>query len=83
MNPLASTTVRYLIFTILGTVLLELAPMLKSHAIDWWTLGSSVAPQLGGILLRLAQPDVKAPAILDKLSLGLLNKTLPKDDGKT
>lgn len=56
-----SKTIRYLILTFLGTVLLQLVPMLQSHSVDWWALGSQAVGTLAAILIRMAQDDVNAP----------------------
>jgi hypothetical protein len=62
-----SKTIRFLFFTWIGTVLLQLVPMLQAHEIDWWTLGAQAIGTLAGILVRMAQDDVQAP-------ISLLNK---------
>ena len=62
-----SKTIKYLLLTWLGTVLLQLVPMLQSHVIDWWSLGAQSVGTLAAILIRMAQDDVEAP-------IGLLNK---------
>lgn len=69
-----SRTIRYLIFTWLGTVLLQLYPMLQAHKFDWWAIGAESVASLAGILIRMAQPDVQAPAALNAISLGFLNR---------
>lgn len=62
-----SKTIKYLILTFLGTVLLQLVPMLQSHTIDWWALGAQGVGTLAAILIRMAQDDVQAPiAALNK-----------------
>lgn len=66
-----SKTIKYLILTFLGTVLLQLVPMLQNHAIDYWALGAQAVGTLAAILIRMAQDDVQAP-------IGLLNKADPK-----
>ncbi len=78
MRPFDSNTVRYLVFTWLGTVLLQLVPMLQAKAIDWWALAATSVTALAGILVRVAQPDVKAPDALNAATLGLLNKNNPR-----
>jgi hypothetical protein len=65
-----SKTIKYLILTFAGTVLLQLVPMLQSHIIDWWALGAQAVGTLAAILIRMAQDDVQAP-------LSILNR-----DGK-
>ena len=62
-----SKTIKYLVLTFCGTILLQLVPMLQSHAIDYWALGSQAVGTLAAILIRMAQDDVEAP-------VGLLNK---------
>ena len=62
-----SKTIRFLVLTWLGGMLLQLVPMLQNHTIDWWALGSQGIATLAGILIRMAQDDVKAP-------IGMLNK---------
>ncbi len=56
-----SKTIKYLLLTFLGTVLLQLVPMLQQHAIDWWALGAQAVGTLAAILIRMAQDDVQAP----------------------
>lgn len=62
-----SKTIKYLLLTFAGTVLLQLVPMLQSHIVDWWALGSQAVGTLAAILIRMAQDDVQAP-------IGALNK---------
>jgi hypothetical protein len=56
-----SRTVKYLVLTFLGTVLLQLVPMLQAHAVDWWALGAQSVGTLAAILIRVAQNDLDAP----------------------
>lgn len=65
-----SKTIKYLVLTFVGTVLLQLVPMLQSHVVDWWALGSQAVGTLAAILIRMAQDDVQAP-------IGVLNKKDP------
>ena len=65
-----SKTIKYLLLTFVGTVLLQLVPMLQNHAVDWWALGSQAVGTLAAILIRMAQDDVQAP-------IGVLNKKDP------
>jgi len=58
---LDSKTIKYLVYTFIGTTLVQLVPMLQSHVIDWWALGSQAVGTLAAILIRMAQPDVEAP----------------------
>ena len=58
---LESKTIRFLFFTWLGSVLLQLVPMLQAHNVDWWSLGVQAVSTLAGILIRMAQDDVQAP----------------------
>lgn len=74
MNWTDSKTIKYLVLTWLGTVLLQVVPMLQIHKVDWWALGSVSVSSLAGILIRMAQSDVEAPAALNTLTLGLLNR---------
>ena len=62
-----SKTIKYLVLTFCGTVLLQLVPMLQSHQIDFWALGAQAIGTLAAILIRMAQDDVEAP-------VGLLNR---------
>lgn len=66
-----SKTVRYLALSWLGAVLLQLVPMLQAHGIDWWALSAQSISSLAAILIRMAQPDVKAP-------VGFLNTRNPE-----
>lgn len=56
-----SKTIKYLIYTFIGTMLLQLVPMLQNHVIDWWSLGAQAVGTLAAILIRMAQDDVNAP----------------------
>lgn len=56
-----SKTVRYLVLTFLGTVLLQLVPMMQAHEIDWWALGAQAVGTLAAVLIRVAQNDIEAP----------------------
>jgi len=58
---LDSKTIKYLVLTFVGTMLLQLVPMLQQHSIDWWSLGSQTVGTLAAILIRMAQDDVQAP----------------------
>ena len=58
---LSSNTIRYLLLTWLGALLLQLVPMMQAHAIDWWALGAQAVATLAGVLVRMAQPDINAP----------------------
>ena len=61
-----SKTIKYLVYTFIGTTLLQLVPMLQAHSIDWWALGSQAVGTLAAILIRMAQADIDAPlAVLD------------------
>jgi hypothetical protein len=62
-----SKTIKYLILTFCGTMLMQLVPMFQAHSIDWWSLGSQAVGTLAAILIRMAQDDVQAP-------LSILNK---------
>lgn len=66
-NWTESKTIKYLVYTFIGTVLLQLVPMLQAHKIDWWALGAQTVGTLAAILIRMAQDDVQAP-------IGFLNK---------
>jgi hypothetical protein len=66
-----SKTIKYLVLTFCGTMLLQLVPMLQNHVIDWWALGAQSIGTLAAILIRMAQDDVEAP-------VGLLNKKDPQ-----
>ena len=67
MHWTSSNAVRYVALSWLGGVLLQLAPMIQSHKIDWWTLVSQSIAALAAILLRVSRPDVVAPVdILNK-----------------
>lgn len=65
-----SKTIKYLVYTFIGTMLLQLVPMLQAHSIDWWSLGAQSVGTLAAILIRMAQPDVEAP-------LSILNRPRP------
>ena len=56
-----SSTIKYIALAFVGSILLQLQPMLMSHAIDWWSLGSQAVASLGAIIIRMLQSDVKAP----------------------
>jgi len=56
-----SKTIKYLVYTFIGTMLLQLVPMMQAHSIDWWSLGSQAVGTLAAIVIRMAQPDVDAP----------------------
>lgn len=56
-----SKTIKYLVYTFIGTMLLQLVPMLQQHVIDWWSLGAQAVGTLAAILIRMAQDDVQAP----------------------
>lgn len=60
-NWLDSKTIRFLFFTWFGGMLLQLVPMLQSHAVDFWALGAQSVATLAGVLIRMAQDDVQAP----------------------
>ena len=66
-----SKTIKYLILTFLGTVLLQIVPMLQAHSVDWYDLGAQSISTLAAVIIRMAQDDVQAP-------IGLLNKADPK-----
>ena len=66
-----SKTVKYLILTFVGTVLLQLVPMLQAHEIDWWALGAQAVGTLAAVLIRVAQNDIEAP-------LSILNRGADK-----
>ena len=70
-NWLDSNTVKYLVLTFVASVLLQLVPMLQSHEIDWWALGSQGVATLAALLVRVAQGDVHAP-------INLLNRRPPQ-----
>lgn len=78
MKVLDSNTVRYVFLSWLGGTLLQLVPMLQARQIDWWSLGAQAVASLAAIIVRIAQPDVEAPKVLNTLSLGLLNRSNPK-----
>lgn len=56
-----SKTIKYLAYTFIGTMLLQLVPMMQAHSIDWWSLGSQAVGTLAAIVIRMAQDDVQAP----------------------
>jgi len=62
-----SKTIKYLVYTFIGTMLLQLVPMMQQHVIDLWSLGSQAVGTLAAILIRMAQDDVQAP-------IGILNR---------
>ena len=64
---LMSKTIKYLVLTYLGTMLLQLVPMLQAHKLDWWALGAQAVATLAAVLIRMAQSDINAP-------LNILNK---------
>lgn len=65
---LDSKTIRFLFFSWLAAVLLQLVPMLQAHSVDWWALGAQSISALGAILVRMAQSDVDAPfSVLNKV----------------
>ena len=66
-----SRTVKYLVLTFVGTVLLQLVPMLQAHEIDWWALGAQAVGTLAAVLIRVAQNDIEAP-------LSILNRGADK-----
>ena len=66
-----SKTVKYLILTFVGTVLLQLVPMMQAHEIDWWALGAQAVGTLAAVLIRVAQNDIEAP-------LSILNRGADK-----
>jgi hypothetical protein len=66
-----SKTIKYLVYTFIGTMLLQLVPMLQQHLIDYWSLGSQAVGTLAAILIRMAQDDVEAP-------ISILNKGNPQ-----
>jgi hypothetical protein len=66
-----SRTVKYLVLTFLGTVLLQLVPMLQAHEVDWWALGAQAVGTLAAVLIRMAQDDIEAP-------VSMLNMRNPK-----
>lgn len=74
MTPMQSNAIRLLLMTGAGNILLQTIPMLQAHKMDWWNIGITVVTTAAGILLRMGQGDVQAPAALNALSLGLLNK---------
>ena len=71
MHWTESNAVRYVALSWVAGVLLQLAPMIQSHKIDWWTLGSQSIAALAAILLRISRPDVVAP-------VDALNRNNPK-----
>lgn len=74
MAPMQSTTIRFLILTGVGNLLLQTIPMLSAHKFDPWNLGITAVTTIAGILIRMGQADVQAPKLLNTLSLGLLNQ---------
>lgn len=56
-----SKAIKYIFFTWIGGTLLQLVPMMQTHSIDWWALGSQAVASLAAILIRMAQDDVQAP----------------------
>lgn len=56
-----SKTIKYLVYTFIGTTLFQLVPMLQAHQIDWWALGAQCIGTLAAILVRMAQDDIDAP----------------------
>ena len=75
MQPMQSTTIKFLLLTGAGNLLLQMIPMLQAHQFDPWNLGITVVTTLAGILIRMGQPDVQAPKILNTLSFGILNQS--------
>jgi hypothetical protein len=53
MNWTDSKTIRFLAAQWLGSTLLQLVPMLQSHQVDWWALGSQAVATLAGMLVRM------------------------------
>lgn len=74
MNWIDSKTIKYLFLTWLSAMLLQLVPMFQAHNIDWWALGTQSVVAFAGVITRMCQPDVVAPNVLNKLSLGAMNK---------
>ena len=63
-----SKTLKYLVFTFLGNVFLQLIPMLQAKQIDWWALATVSIVTLTGIITRMAQPDIQAPKAFNFLN---------------
>jgi hypothetical protein len=78
MTPMQTTTVKALVLVGLSQVLLALMPMFSAQKFDPWQLGTMVIPVIAGILIRMASGDVQAPAVVNALSLGLINSGNPK-----
>ncbi len=76
-SPLQSNAITILLFTIMATMLTELGKMLAVHKVDWWELGAALCPQVAGMIVRLAMPDIQAPPVLNSLFGGLLNRWNP------
>ena len=77
MTPMQTTTVKALVLVGLSQVLLALMPMFSAQKFDPWQLGTMVIPVIAGILIRMASGDVQAPAVVNALSLGLINSGNP------
>ena len=77
MTPMQTTTVKALVLVGLSQVLLALMPMFSAQKFDPWQLGTMVIPVIAGILIRMASGDVQAPAVVNAMSLGLLNSGNP------
>lgn len=75
MQPMQSTTIKFLLLTGAGNLLLQMLPMLQAHKFDPWNLGITAVTTVAGILIRMGQSDVQAPKILDTMSFGLLNQS--------
>ncbi len=69
-----SNTFRHLTYSVAIAVCLWLLAAFQTRTWDFYALGLAVVPQVLMALKRLSDPDIQAPAALDKLSGGLLNK---------
>ena len=70
-----SNTFRSIAVSVGLAVCAWLAISLNTRTWDFYALGLAVLPQVIAALNRLRKPDMQAPALLDKLSGGLLNKS--------
>ncbi len=77
MTPMQTTTVKALVLVGVSQVLLALMPMFQAQTFNFWQLGTMVIPVIAGILIRMASGDVQAPAVVNALSLGLINSGNP------
>ena len=56
-----STVTKAVLGLLLAQVLVELAPMLKQHQIDWWRLGEVLCLHAGALIMNALRSDVNAP----------------------